>query len=173
MSTIDDGGPAIEVPLLRNGVLAGFALVSACDAERVLACRWRMTVQGYVQSCGANARSELLHRFVLNAKKGIEIHHKNEVKTDCRRLNLEEVTPKDHQLRHSHIVTARNFAARIYPLTGTCKHCGSLFVSHPAHRGRQTCCSKRCACLVAVVARKAKFHENLMLAERARRQGKG
>lgn len=150
MSAPNDGGPAVEVPLVTGGV----ALVSLCDAGRVLQYEWRATKKGYVQRCGANSGSVLLHRFILDAQAGREIHHKNECKTDCRRENLEELTPQEHQRRHLHIVTSRNIAARIYPLTGICKACGVEFTANPDHRGRQKCCSKRCACLVAVSARK-------------------
>lgn len=150
----DDGGPAVEIPLVGGGL----ALVSQCDAERVQAHQWRMTAKGYVQRKGANSGSCLLHRFVLDAKRGREVHHKNEQKTDCRRNNLEELSPSEHQSRHKHLVVARNLARRIHAVTANCKACGAEFTKHPDHRGRQVCCSKRCAISRAVSARMEAFH---------------
>ena len=157
MTKHNNGGPAVEVPLVNGGV----ALVSPCDYERVMSYEWRLTTKGYVARRGGNSGSVLLHRFVLNSPPFLDVHHKNECKTDCRRENLDELSPKEHQRMHSHIVTARNIASRIYPLTGTCKTCGTEFVANPDHRGRQTCCSKRCACLAAVAARKEKQVQGL------------
>jgi hypothetical protein len=40
------------------------------------------------------------HRYVMGNPPGMEVHHKNEVKDDNRRCNLEVLTPSEHRRRH-------------------------------------------------------------------------
>lgn len=138
-----DGGPAVEVPLLRGG----FALVSKEDADRVLAFSWRLAANGYVV-CRNRAKCPevLLHRFVARPLSGMQVHHLNSVRVDCRRENLAIETATDHQRKHhSHVLRGRNLASRVYPMTRTCEGCGVVFAPHPNHRGRSRYCTKPCA----------------------------
>lgn len=157
MSTTNDGGPAVVITLKDGGT----AVISQADAGRVLAHQWRLGTNGYVYRVGGRIAGAqcLLHRFVTRASPGTDVHHLNEDKTDCRRANLSVISPAAHQEHHKHLVLARNFAARVYPLTGQCKACGIEFTKHPDHRGRQTCCSKRCAITLAIDARRKISHE--------------
>lgn len=154
MSEKDNGGPGVRVPL-KNG---GAAFVSACDADMVLSQEWRRGQNGYVYRVGGRSAGVpcLLHRIVVGASSGMDVHHVNGDKTDCRRENLQTLSQSEHQDHHKHLVAARNASSRKYSLTAECKMCQATFTKHPDHRGRQTCCSKRCACLAAVAARKEK-----------------
>ena len=149
MSASSDGGP-VEVPLLRGGV----TLVSSEDAERVLAYTWRETANGYVvrRQRGEGGRTLLLHRFISDAPEGLEDHLDEDRKNNVR-ANLTLVSPSEHQGHHREQTVANNRARRIYSLTGTCRRCGLGFTSNPNHRGRQVCCSKRCAILLATEVR--------------------
>jgi hypothetical protein len=149
---INDGGPAIEISLITSGV----ALISSQDLDIVANSQWRIGANGYVYRCGGRVKGVqcLLHRVVVGATDRVEVHHINEIKTDCRRENLEVTTASLHQSHHKHALLERNRFLRIYPLTGICKCCGLMFIKNPDHRGRQVCCSKSCAIRLAIVARK-------------------
>lgn len=54
--------------------------------------RWRVAPREYVEV--------LEHRFVMGAKPGQEVHHKNHVRDDNRPENLELVTSAEHGERH-------------------------------------------------------------------------
>lgn len=138
----NDGGPAVEVPLLRGG----FALVSAEDADRVLALGWRLAANGYaVCRNRAKCPEGLLHRFVARPLAGMQVHHVNGVKTDCRRENLCQETPTSHQKNHhSHVLAKRNVASRVYPTERACLGCGVTFTTRPSHRGRDRYCTRPC-----------------------------
>jgi hypothetical protein len=150
MREIKDGGP-VKVPLETGG----FALVSECDAERIMQSKWRLGDNGYVYRAGARTKGIpcLLHRIVVDAPKGMEVHHDDEDKLNCQRWNLETIPPSEHQEHHKHLVISRNKASRIHDLTANCKRCGVHFTKDPDHRGRQTCCSKLCAIHLAVAVR--------------------
>lgn len=140
---------------LKNG---GFAIVSRRDFASMRRMQWRLGSNGYVYVVGGRSSGKpcLLHRIVMHAKRGEEIHHRNGDKANCARRNLERTSPSEHQKHHSHLLIARNQAAQKYASTAHCKQCNVLFTKHPDHRGRQVCCSKYCAILLAVAGRLAK-----------------
>jgi hypothetical protein len=77
--------PVVIRPGHAEIVMAGgLALVSLADAERVGGERWFVDDRGYVRS----SRYGLLHRFVVGARPGEQIDHRNRVRSDCRRENL-------------------------------------------------------------------------------------
>lgn len=154
-SKIDDGGAAALA--LTNGV---HALVSSVDFQRLSQFRWRLGHNGYVYLAGGRAKGRpcLLHRIVMDAPTGHDVHHIDENKLNCRRSNLLLVTPQEHQRFHLIKSVERSRAARKYPLMGTCKVCGEVFVAHPSHRGRQVCCSKQCGVRLAIGARMEKYY---------------
>ena len=149
-----DGGAIIN---LRCG---GIAIVSHEDLEKTNRHEWTLNKYGYVIRCSrASGEYNLLHRFVMQAKKGEHIHHDNEVKHDCRRTNLIPTTPSEHMRKyHPERIQKLIKANRRYENGGTCVHCGKNYTKHPDHRGRQTCCTKRCAMMHAVHVRFGKFH---------------
>lgn len=142
MSAQKTGGPDVVIPL-KNG---GTALVSYIDSENILKSQWRQGTNGYIYRVGGRVAGVqcLLHRIVVSAEVGQDVHHKNEDKADCRRKNLEVLSKKEHQAYHSHVVTMRNIASRKYSITAECKACGKEFTKHPDHRGRQIYCSMKC-----------------------------
>lgn len=89
----------LEVPLTQGYV----AIIDAADGPRVLAHKWHAAVRPKDGKVYA-ARSEwpsrrliLMHRFLLNAKPGMEVHHKDDDGLHNCRLNLEELTHSEHQ----------------------------------------------------------------------------
>ena len=45
---------------------------------------------------GNKIKTIRLHRWIMNAPKGFEVHHKNGNSLDNRRENLEVLTPEEH-----------------------------------------------------------------------------
>ncbi len=131
MSEIDSGGP--------EGVL-----VDHEDVPIFSAYKWRITNNGYAVA-RVNKEKVLLHRFLMGAKSGQEVHHKNLNRLDCRKENLEITTAKEHQNYHKHLLIARNQAGRIYPKERPCGHCGVVFSVDVDHRGRNRFCSLSCS----------------------------
>lgn len=150
MTETKDGGPA-RLPTVDGTI----AMVSAEDLPALTPFRWIVGRNGYVYKSGARKRGVqcLLHRIVVGAQAGTEVHHKNGNKLDCRRENLEETTASEHQRHHKNSLVARNKASRVHPSEGVCRYCGQSYTKHPDHRGRQTCCSKPCAMALAVKIR--------------------
>lgn len=95
--------PSIEgichVPLTRGYM----ALLSAADAERVLAFRWRVHINqnGRIYAVrsireGRYNRPVYLHRFILDAAPGETIDHRNGNGLDDRRENLRRATKQQN-----------------------------------------------------------------------------
>lgn len=138
---MNDGGSAVEIALQNGGV----ALVSPEDVERVSALKWRLGANGYAYCCDRSQKHALLHRFVVDADPSLEVHHDNEIKLDCRRSNLIQETPADHQRKHhAESLRKRNEAQRVYPAVRACEGCGIEFEVNPDHRGRNRFCTRTC-----------------------------
>ena len=125
--------------------------ISREDIQMVIRHSWRIGKNGYIYRRGGRTKGVpcLLHRIIVDAKPSQEIHHRNGNRLDNRRENLEITTASRHQEHHKHLLIARNKASRIYPKTGICKECGTVYTKDRDHRGRQKCCSKRCAITIA------------------------
>lgn len=108
----------VLIPLYnRRSAIVGWTLVSACDAERVSAHRWRRTHYGYAMT-GTPQRgtAHLLHRYVLGLGSGDprQGDHRNGDRLDNRRSNLRILTNAQN---------AQNQAAK----AGTSAHRGVSF----------------------------------------------
>ena len=57
------------------------------EDEHLTRFSWSLNNSGYVKGPGGE-----LHRVIMKAKKGQEVHHKNHNKLDCRKENLEFTT---------------------------------------------------------------------------------
>lgn len=83
-----------------------FAIISPEDYNRVSSYRWRLYRSSncwYVaRKFRHNGKTSLikLHRFIMNALPGYEIHHSNHNPKDCRKSNLEQLTPAEHRAKH-------------------------------------------------------------------------
>ena len=91
--TSDD--PACYIYLTRHCE----AMVSLQDYERVKNYSWRYNgdESPYAKTTvrlGGKRRSVYLHRMVMMAPPGLEVHHKNANTLDCRRSNLAVVRPR-------------------------------------------------------------------------------
>jgi len=141
----------------HNGIL-----VSKCDLPLLNNNRWRISKNGYVFL--RNKRKEfpqrLLHRIILNSKKGEDTHHKNENKLDNRRENIEKLSPSQHHKYHNHLLIESNKLRRIYPLTKICLNCKEEFTLDVDHRGRNKFCSLLCSGGYNGRKRKAKNNES-------------
>ena len=146
---------------MKDGGPANILLDSA-DAHLLVEHNWLIGANGYIYKSGARRRGEqcLLHRIVMGAKPGEEIHHRNGNKRDCRKGNLAMVTASSHQDHHKHVLVARNRAGRVYPTKRTCQQCGRTFTVDPQHRGRNRFCSKSCGAKASAPERMKKRKEN-------------
>lgn len=63
------------------------ALVDDRKFEEASKHRWGEQPSGYVYAT-INGKTVLLHRFVMGAKKGEEVDHKDQNKKNCQRYNL-------------------------------------------------------------------------------------
>lgn len=102
-----------------------FAVVDACDAQRVLAFKWTATLgrrrkdgdRWYALRKvwdGKRQHTVYLHRFIANAEPGIEVDHKNRDGLDCRRSNLREATRAQNSVNRSYERTCGRFRG-VYP----------------------------------------------------------
>lgn len=79
---------------LTQGELAE---IDDADFERVSKCKWHYTNTGYAAT-RKNGKIILMHRFLLGAKKGIEVDHKNGKKLDNRSSNLRFCTRSQNMM---------------------------------------------------------------------------
>jgi hypothetical protein len=84
-----------ELPLTKGYV----ALVDDEDFERINAFKWQAHLtprrDGTVRVYGFRTHAKkgiYLHRFILNAPKGVDVDHKNGDGLDCRRSNMRLAT---------------------------------------------------------------------------------
>lgn len=89
------GGQMKEIPLTQGYV----AVVDDEDYERVMQHKWHATVAKstgrhtvYARASLGHTGSTSLHRFVLNAPKGMQVDHKDHDGLNCRRDNLRLAT---------------------------------------------------------------------------------
>lgn len=68
-----------------------FGLVDDDKFERASEFRWGLQPSGYIYAT-INGETVLLHRFVMDAKKGEEVDHKDQDKKNCQSYNLRRCT---------------------------------------------------------------------------------
>lgn len=88
----------VEVPLSQGYV----ALIDDDDAERVLAFKWWVTggksrkgkryAYGIVVDGDGARHQEMLHRFIMNAPKGLDVDHKDNNGLNCQKFNMRLAT---------------------------------------------------------------------------------
>lgn len=116
----------------------------------------RLVVEDWMRESDQN------HPFLIEVKgtkvlrKGISVHHRNEIKDDNRRENLLACTPAAHQEIHSSIPVVKG---TVWPegcvetttetvrLNIECRECDRLFVSRRSdlRKGQGRFCSRQCA----------------------------
>lgn len=73
-----------------------YAVIDEEDIPIVAQYRWSMSGSGYATAYLGGGRKgakfALLHRFVIDARPGQKVDHRNRVKLDCRKANLREAT---------------------------------------------------------------------------------
>lgn len=88
-----------EVPVRATGGLIHWAYVDAADYERVMEKKWSLDTRGYAMS--TCRRPLLMHRLILDAKRGQIVDHIDGVPLNNRRANLRFAT------RHQNAQNAR------------------------------------------------------------------
>jgi len=97
-STVEDFCFMVVVPLTQGRV----ALIDDEDAERVLAFKWTLNAgksrkgkeyaSRQAKREDGKKRNVFLHRFILNAPKGIDVDHEDNNGLNCQRYNLRLAT---------------------------------------------------------------------------------
>lgn len=86
-----------------------FVLVDPDDYARLSQYHWRL-IRG--ASCFYAARRYIrkgktttirMHREIMHTPAGYECHHKNRRPLDCRKSNLENLTPAEHRFKHQKV----------------------------------------------------------------------
>lgn len=124
------------------------AIVDDEDYERVSRWRWKGHSGGYAARTGY-AKDKfvtiLMHRLIVNAPEGVEVHHRNGNKLDNQKHNLELVEPLEHRLVHIQPLINSSKQRQLYPDEKLCAWCGYEFTVNPRKRKRSKCCSPSCA----------------------------
>lgn len=81
-----------QIPLTQGK----FAIVDDEDFERVNAFKWQYHCDGY-----ATSQKSKMHRFILNAPKGMVVDHKNHDGLDNRKENIWICTNSQNQLNRN------------------------------------------------------------------------
>lgn len=119
--------------------------------------KWKRHPQGYASRTGYSAGTyvcHLMHRYILDAPEGMEVHHVNGDKLDNRRANLELVEPKTHRMMHVDRLVQHQKKMQIYPDVKKCANCGTEFNVNPRKRKRHKCCSQECAMEMRIAGRR-------------------
>lgn len=83
------------------------AVIDKEDLRRVRKHSWQVTFGGgkrpsqhkpYAKT-RIQGKTVYLHRFVMNAQPGTHVDHLNHETLDCRKCNLEEITPLENNNR--------------------------------------------------------------------------
>ena len=86
-------------------------LVDLPDLERLLSLRttWyanparKSKTRFYVQArlwAGGEDKTVMIHRFILSATRGYEVHHEDNNPLNNRRYNIEQLTKSEHEIKH-------------------------------------------------------------------------
>jgi hypothetical protein len=84
-----------QIPLNGKHGKGKFALVDDEDYEELMQYRWFVSTKGYVKRgkvLNGKYKDVSLHRFILQAKKGLVIDHINHNKLDNQKANLRQCT---------------------------------------------------------------------------------
>lgn len=125
-------------------------LVDDKDYEWMSRLKWKLRKDGYIQLSQYN----LLHRLVVDAPNGMDVHHRNENKQDNQSKNLEILSKSEHQRYHFHRIVAFQKSRQIYPDKKKCVVCEGKFQVNPRKRSRNKCCSTTCAMAMRIAGRK-------------------
>ncbi|MBN1361383.1 MAG: HNH endonuclease [Sedimentisphaerales bacterium] len=84
---LDDSNPDVRRIPLGNGL---FALVDACDYEKISKYKWRASRRGFTTyaTCVKNGRVVYMHRMIMKARKGTLVDHIDGNGLNNRRCNL-------------------------------------------------------------------------------------
>lgn len=75
-----------------------FALVDDTDYEHLMLHVWRMNNYGYIVT-GGDRNTRLMHRILLDAKRGQVVDHENDIRYDNQRTNIRIVTVLQNTMR--------------------------------------------------------------------------
>lgn len=81
---------SVVIPLVRakDGAVIGSTIVDAADYEKASVYVWRLSGEGYV----SRTAGMFLHRYLMNAPKGIQVDHVDRNPLNNQRSNLRFAT---------------------------------------------------------------------------------
>lgn len=80
------------------------AIIDDSDYERCVALPWHLEAHGYINHTGRENGKPVhvrLHRFIVGAKRGDVVDHKNRTLLDCRKINLRVTTQRNNSRNRS------------------------------------------------------------------------
>jgi hypothetical protein len=91
----------MRVPIYReDGSISEYAIVDADAFDAMMESRWNC-LHGYAVTT-RSGKQVGMHRLVTGVNDpAVHVHHRNGIKMDNRRCNLELVTRKEHHRRHA------------------------------------------------------------------------
>jgi hypothetical protein len=122
-------------------------LIDSSDFPMIRNRTWSVNPDGYVITSewkSGKTKIIYMHRFLTNAGFGQHVHHKNGIKTDNRRGNLELLEVSDHKRCHMSHLQASNEIRRKRPKDRSCVICSQVFRTSWNYRNRASTCSQRC-----------------------------
>lgn len=103
--------------VLKNSEIK--ALVSDEDFGEVLKLTWNLNPEGYIWTWdNINRRYVMMHRHIMAIQKplnGLLVHHKNAIKHDNQRHNLELVTGSQNQVARTNFRVSATGYRGVYP----------------------------------------------------------
>jgi len=91
-----------RIPLTKGK----FSIIDDDDFSRVSRHRWKFQPNGYAtRNAGATKGTVYLHRFIMDAPRGIEIDHINLNKLDNRKANLRFATRSQNAFNYRRLST--------------------------------------------------------------------
>jgi hypothetical protein len=119
-----------SIPLRnKKKEIIGYCMVSDVDFDRINAAKWHLNKHGYVAGY-FERKMQLMHRVILNAKKGQLVDHKDRNKINNTRDNIRITTASANSHNKAKLTTARSKYIGVSYVKATKQHWKADFQSN-------------------------------------------